>query len=497
MKAAILAAGVGSRLRPITSTKPKCLVKIAGRSILEYQIEAYRQAGIREVFIVAGYEYQKIGDFCKHLKGVNVTIVNNEDYEVTNNMYSVYLLREWLEGHAFILSNGDVAIDPLIVKGLAENNVENAVPVDRGCYNDESMKISLDGDGFINDISKSIPESSALGCSIDFYKFSSEASKVFFDEIRYIIDVKSSYKEWTEVALQDLFKKKKLLFKPYDISGKRWVEVDNYDDLAVGDKLFSEFDISLQKQQLFFIDLDGTIYLGNELIKGASSFIEMLKDKKKEFYYLSNNSSKSKDEYVKKLRSLGISCSHEQIILSTDGLVHFLEKENSKKVFILGTRALEKTVMKHGIEIDDDSPEYIIVGYDTELTYQKLKKAAILLLKGIDMLATHRDKVCPTEEGPIPDVGSMLALLKEATGKSPVRIFGKPNPEMVRHIIDKRNVALSQVVIIGDRLYTDMELARRIGCNSILVLSGDTKRGELEDAPYQPTLVVRNLNSLC
>src|SRR5690606_4320311 len=114
MKAVILAEGIGSRLRPITLTKPKCLVRAAGRPILDYQIQAYIAAGIKKIIIVAGYQSRAVHDYCKHIKDAEITIIENPDYETTNNMYSLYLAKEYVENQAFVLSNGDVAFDPQI-----------------------------------------------------------------------------------------------------------------------------------------------------------------------------------------------------------------------------------------------------------------------------------------------------------------------------------------------------------------------------------------------
>ena len=182
-----------------------------------------------------------------------------------------------------------------------------------------------------------------------------------------------------------------------------------------------------------------------------------------------------------------------QIILSTDGLIDFLKDQKTEKVAILGTDAFKKTVLDDGFVIDEKNPEYLLMGYDTELTYKKLATATILIGRGVDLLATHCDLVCPTEEGPIPDIGSMIALIETATGVRPKRIFGKPNPEMILHVIRKKGITMEKVVVIGDRLYTDIELAKRIGCSSVLVLSGDTKREDVEESDVNPNLIVKRI----
>jgi len=249
-------------------------------------------------------------------------------------------------------------------------------------------------------------------------------------------------------------------------------------------------------KKIFFLDLDGTVYLGDKLISGADSFLELLRKNHIDHYFLSNNSSRSKEDYVEKLKRMGIPAKLDQIILSTDGVIEFLKKENIKNTYVLGTKSMKKMFKQAGIRTDSDDPEYVVLGYDTELTYEKLKSASLFLTHGKKFIAAHCDIVCPSPEGPLPDVGAMLALLEKATGRKPERIFGKPNPEMIKHILAKHKASTDQIVLVGDRIYTDMELARRLNCDFILVLSGETNQKDLEALSSPPTLVVKNLGQL-
>lgn len=242
--------------------------------------------------------------------------------------------------------------------------------------------------------------------------------------------------------------------------------------------------------------MDGTIYLGDRLIKGAKTFLSTLKRRGIQYFYLSNNSSRSKRDYVNKLKRLGISSSTKEIILSTDGVIDFLLQKGIKNVSVIGTESMKDMFVEAGIPAEADNPRFIILGFDTELTYDKLKKAALLLQKGVPMIATHCDRVCPTPDGPIPDVGSFLALFEKATGRKPVKIFGKPNTEMLDFVISQHKAEPGELVIIGDRIYTDMEMARRIGCDFILVLSGETRKEDLRNLQISPTLVVENIGEL-
>lgn len=251
-----------------------------------------------------------------------------------------------------------------------------------------------------------------------------------------------------------------------------------------------------QNKKIVFLDMDGTVYLGEKLIPGTKGFLSALRKKQINYYYLSNNSSRSKTDYVSKLERLGIPASTEEIILSTDGVIDFLLGRKIDKTYVVGTLSMKDMFIHAGIEVDSQNPTYIILGYDTELNYLKIKTAALFLQKKIPMLATHKDLVCPTQEGPIPDVGAIMALFKKATGKLPEKIFGKPNKEMLDHIIKRHEATANDLVIIGDRIYTDMEMANRIGCDFILVLSGETQKEDVSKLKTKPTLIVDNLSQL-
>ena len=495
MKTIILAAGVGSRLRPITSKKPKCLAMVAGKPILGYQIDAYLNAGIKDIIIVAGYKSGKIKEFCSRIKNANIKIIENKNYENTNNMYSLYLAKEAVDGEDFLLSNGDVVFDPKIAYELVHSKIRDAIACDKGSYNKESMKITVNTSGYVTNISKEIPLSISYGNSIDVYKISSKSSAHIFEEISNIVEKERNTKDWTEVALQRLLNAGRLRIKPFDINGRRWIEIDDMGDLLLADIFFYNIK-SLGSKDVFFVDLDGTVYLGDKVIHGAKEFLAKLKVMGKHVYFISNNSSKSKVDYVKKLHSMGIEVSEEDIVLSTEGVIHFLLNEGIKDIFVIGTESMKQEFKRADITVESSNPTYVVLGYDTELTYPTICKAALLLQRGVPLIVTHMDKVCPTPNGPIPDVGSILALFQTATGITPFKVFGKPNPEMILHIIERHNVTPEKIVIIGDRLYTDMKLARHVGCGFICVLSGETQREDIEDVKDYPDLIVKNIGEL-
>jgi HAD superfamily hydrolase (TIGR01450 family) len=256
------------------------------------------------------------------------------------------------------------------------------------------------------------------------------------------------------------------------------------------------FDRTLKDKRVVFMDLDGTVYLGEKLIKGAGQFLEYLRKHRIHHYFLSNNSSRSKAAYVKKLSRLGILTDVDYIILSTDGVIEFLLDQGIKDVYVVGTQSMKDMFLAEDINVTSPNPLYVVLGYDTELTYEKLRISAHFLQNNVPLIATHPDLVCPTLEGPVPDIGAMLALFEKSTGVKPERIFGKPNPEMISHVFKKHNVSPEDAVMIGDRIYTDMELANRVPCDFILVLSGETKRSDLQDLSHTPALVVETIGEI-
>ena len=157
---------------------------------------------------------------------------------------------------------------------------------------------------------------------------------------------------------------------------------------------------------------------------------------------------------------------------------------------------MQRSVIEAGIELCSHDPEYVLIGYDTELSYSKLITVSRLFNQGVDLLATHCDNFCPSLDGPIPDVGAMLAMIEKTSGVTPKKIFGKPSPEMLFDACTFRGVEPDRTVMIGDRLYTDIRMAERAGIDSILVLTGETTRDMLEDSAILPTYVLTSVSKI-
>jgi|LSQX01.1.fsa_nt_gb choline kinase len=233
MKALILAAGMGTRLRPLTDTRPKCLVEVNGKPIIFNQIDNLGKNGIKNITVVAGYK----SDMLKHIlkeKYPFIDVIENSDYKITNNMYSAYLTKDNFYERDFLLLNGDVYFDDIVISELLKQNYENAIVVEKDEYNEESMKVICNNMRIIG-ISKEISKDDAFGVSIDIYRFSSTGAKVFFNKITEYIEDKKIYNQWTEAALNDILPI--VEFKPCPLKG-RWIEIDDHNDLKKAECIF-------------------------------------------------------------------------------------------------------------------------------------------------------------------------------------------------------------------------------------------------------------------
>lgn len=471
----ILAAGVGSRLSEITDIVPKCLIEVAGKPILKYQLDAYEFAGIKKVVLIVGYRGSQIRSYVESLStDLDIVIVENKEYQITNNMYSLYLAGDLVDGKSTIINNGDMVIDLELVKRMVQDATSNLVAVDPRRYDEESMKVVTRSDGSISHIAKTINTQDSFGCSIDFYKFDKTATVELFDHIREIIEVRCDRNQWTEVAINYLFSELKIRSKPFDIEEIKWVEVDNRKDLIDAQNKFSFFMDVLERAKYNVFDLDGTLYVGNVGIEGASDVLSRLRSKGKCISFVSNNSSKIKSQYIKKLAEFSIEAIDDDIKLSTENVFAYLRNRDISKIFLLATPLVEDWFLEEGFELACDSPSIIVLCFDSTISYKKLQRAAELMNLGVEAIASHPDLFCPTEKGPLPDVGAFMALLESTTGESFLKVFGKPNLEMLDFLVGDDYSRDQDTIIFGDRIHTDVMLAKNAGVKSCLVLTGET-----------------------
>jgi HAD superfamily hydrolase (TIGR01457 family) len=244
----------------------------------------------------------------------------------------------------------------------------------------------------------------------------------------------------------------------------------------------------------FLLDMDGTFYLSDRLLEGALRFIDLLREQKKEFLFLTNNSSKHRRQYAEKISRLGLPISEELVLTSGEATALYLKRQHpGARLFVVGTPSLEEELRQHGFQLVKQEPDFLVLGFDTTLTYQKLWTLCDFVRAGIPYIATHPDFNCPTETGWMPDVGAMIAFVKAATGKEPDLVVGKPNRLIVDAAATKMKLPVNQLAMVGDRLYTDIALGQSSGIVTVLVLSGETKIENLKDSPFQPDYTFQNL----
>lgn len=245
----------------------------------------------------------------------------------------------------------------------------------------------------------------------------------------------------------------------------------------------------------FIIDLDGTMYLGDRVIAGAHALLAVLAATGRRFVFVTNNSSASAASYGAKLRRLGLDVHDTQVFTSGEATAMFVRRSGWTSAYVVGTPSLEQEFERAGIAVGAASPGCVVLGFDRTLTYAKLERATRMIRQGVPFVATHPDLVCPTPDGYEPDCGSMIALLEAATGIKPT-VIGKPEPLLVEMALTKLDLPARDVAVVGDRLYTDMAMARRAGTKAVLVLSGETTRASLDGAADPPDFVFDHVGLL-
>lgn len=257
----------------------------------------------------------------------------------------------------------------------------------------------------------------------------------------------------------------------------------------------------LKDKKLFLFDMDGTIYHEECLIEGSLELFDKLKKQNKEFIFLTNNSSKSVEVYIEKLKRLGIEVDKKNFFTSSQVTILYLkEKKFNNNIYVVGTEAFKKEIKESGLQLlDEDSEEKIetlVVGFDTELNYSKLTKASLILFEEVNYIATNPDLACPIKGNKfIPDCGAICELLYKVTNKKPFYV-GKPRKEMIEILMQEKGYRKEEVVVIGDRLYTDIACGLNANVTSILVLTGETDIKMLEKSEIKPTLVFKSIKEI-
>lgn len=261
----------------------------------------------------------------------------------------------------------------------------------------------------------------------------------------------------------------------------------------------------LKNCELFLFDMDGTLYLGDEVYDGAIALMDELPGLGKKYIYLTNNSSRAGTDYITRLRRLGFPCEAENVFTSGMATGMYLNQNYpGAKVYLAGTRAFYRELQSYGIDLvndenghtEADTVDVVVQGFDTELVYEKLDKACHFLRRGAAFIAANPDWVCPMPNDEVlPDCGSICALLTASSGKEPTYI-GKPNRNMIDVISKMTGISNERICAVGDRLYTDIAVAQNAGAVSVLVLSGETDMAMVEAAERKPDYILPSVNEL-
>lgn len=253
----------------------------------------------------------------------------------------------------------------------------------------------------------------------------------------------------------------------------------------------------MKKIKAFILDMDGTIYLGNELFSYTHKFLDKVTQSNREFYFFTNNSSKDVSTYLHKLSNFGIEIEKRQMMVSTHVILRYLkEHHDGKSIYVVGTPALRKEFANYGWVWDEVHPDIVILGFDTTLTYEKLETACHFIRNGAIYYGINPDLNCPMEHDTfIPDCGSIAKLIEASTGRYP-EFFGKPSKRTLEYIIQETGYQPEEIAIIGDRLYTDIAVADGSDVTSILVMSGETKLEDIENSVVKPDIMIENIGVL-
>jgi 4-nitrophenyl phosphatase len=263
--------------------------------------------------------------------------------------------------------------------------------------------------------------------------------------------------------------------------------------------LFGKDASSLKEKKLFLFDMDGTIYEDQRVFAGALELLSTIRRLGGKYVFITNNSSTSVRDYLQRLKAMGIEAQPDNFFTSAQATALYLkEKHPGQLAYCLGTRSLLQEFRDSGIAVTgqvDDRAEVIVVGFDTELTYAKIRQTCEMLSKDLPYLATNPDLACPAEFGFVPDCGAICEMLALATGKRPL-FLGKPNAAMVDYVVRNSVFSKEQTVVIGDRLYTDIAVGVNAGVSTVCVLTGEAQLTDIEASSSKPEFVLPSVQEI-
>ena len=253
----------------------------------------------------------------------------------------------------------------------------------------------------------------------------------------------------------------------------------------------------LSQIKCFALDMDGTVYLGEQWIDGAMEFLHRIEETGRNYVFLTNNSSKNAAVYVEKLHRMGLDVGSDKIVTSGQATIYYLQNHfPGAKVFLLGNPMLCEEFTQAGIILEEEYPDVVVTAFDTTLDYQKMCKVCDHIRAGLPYLSTHPDYNCPTETGFIPDVGAIHAFIHASAFRCPDRIIGKPNADIIEYLCTRVNTGREEIAMVGDRLYTDIAAGRNNGLKSVLVLSGEAAMEDVYDSDVKPHLIFDSVKEI-
>jgi len=252
----------------------------------------------------------------------------------------------------------------------------------------------------------------------------------------------------------------------------------------------------LKGVKCFILDLDGTVYLGDKILEGSIKFLEELEKENIKFKFFTNNSSKNAKVYINRIKKMGYNLKDNMMLISNDVIIDYI-KENmpDKKVFVLGTDYLKEDFRESNINVVTDDADVVVIGFDTSLVYENVSKACEFIRNGAIFLGVNPDLNCPTEDGFIPDCGSICSMITASTGVVP-EYFGKPSQHTLKYVLKDTGFCEEEIAFVGDRLYTDIAIGKDNDSVTILVLSGEAKLEDLALSEIQPTLIFNSLGDV-
>ena len=243
--------------------------------------------------------------------------------------------------------------------------------------------------------------------------------------------------------------------------------------------------------------MDGTFYLGDNLFPWSLPFLDAVRDAGGEHLFLTNNSSRTSGQYVEKLRRLGVDAAPGDVLTSGDATIELLLREGRwKRLYLVATEPVARQFAAAGFELTAEDPDAVVLTYDTTLDYEKLTTLCLLLRQGLPYVATHPDFNCPSPAGPLPDIGAFMALVEASAERKPDMVVGKPMPGILEAAMLRKDAGRHETMMIGDRLYTDIECGLNAGVTTALVLTGETTREMLAASDTKPDLVLESLGEL-